>query len=255
MPFGGFPASAANGLLGELYRDLKYIGRISFEKFAQPIRQDASRRELLASFHKDFPKHDPALTDLVSYSEWHESDKDWREGKGLWCAATFGELPHIWTNVERFAAYEAGLLRFHRAGGEARRTFVIGADMHPDITRYDLYRTLRRHEALGFKPHVCSVLDLRRATEQLGVNCDTVVSFNSRIVYLTRSLDEGDPIMVRSVDMRLANRIEHVVSRLWKGSRPAQEFLRDHNWNVPDSIHDQIARDIETVEELARPVS
>ncbi|MBV8800937.1 MAG: hypothetical protein JO208_14165 [Alphaproteobacteria bacterium] len=208
MPFE-IPSSAANGLLGEVYRDLKAVAKESFKGLTRPMRERAERRALLSQFHPDFANEEPALTDLVSYSEWHETDKDWREGKGLWCAATHGEMAAIWTNADRFPSYEARLLQYRRFGGETRRLFVIGPEIYRDAARFALFRTLRRHHALGFQPRVCAKINLQELAHRLDeLKADTVACFNSHISYFIRCRVDADPLMVRSIDIRRASRIE-----------------------------------------------
>jgi hypothetical protein len=243
--------SQAGSLPGEAYRDARSIIIRTAASAMQPFKRRNERRAILAAFQQDFPDHGPKVTDIADYGMWHESDADWTVGNGSLHSTTYGELPHIWTRPERFVRYEAHLLRYIRAGGEAYRVFVLGPELHSDAGRFPLYRTLRRHVELGFKPHVRSVLDLQKAAAELGVSCDTFGTLNGRIAYFLQSHDNGDPTMVRSVDAALAFKAQSLCRQLLKGSSSASEFFERHPWEIPPTVIEDIRRDIETIQELA----
>lgn len=221
-----------------------------------PSRDQIDDRSVLRSFSPAFLKHSTATTHLVDYVAWHESDEDWREGNGLLSTATYGELPHFWARPEHFAIFEARLLRYLRAGGETRRVFVLGPEVRNDATLLLLYRTLKRHEALGFHPHVHSVLDLGRAVHALNIACDMFASFNGRIAYFLRCPADGMPTMVRSIEAVIASKTQNQLMRLWHSSTPAADFFARHSLEIPDELLQTIRRDIETIEDIAfKPVA
>jgi len=248
------PISGLDGLAGEVYRDIKTAATWFVNGVGRPFKHHRDSRAALAAFHHDFPNHGIAVTSLVNYAAWHESDQDWRDGNGLLSSATFGELPHLWTRVERFARYEARLLRFIRSGGEVRRVFVIDDDLSVNAKRLPLYGTLSRHKALRFKPHVLGINDLVDAAKAVGVHSDLLGCFNGRIAYFFQFHDDSNPTMVRTVDSTIVRKVENVVAQLWKRSSTVEAFFRRHSIEVPDQLKEQIRRDIETVEELAYQV-
>jgi hypothetical protein len=245
------PISGLDGLTGEVYRDIKAAATWFVNRVARPFKHHRDSREALAAFNPDFPNHGIAVTSLVNYAEWHESDQDWRDGNGLLSSATFGELPHLWTRVERFARYEARLLRFIRSGGEVRRVFVIDDDLSDSVKRFPLYSTLSRHKALRFKPHILGINDLLDAAKAVDVRSDVLASFNGRIAYFFQCHDDSNPTMVRTLEPAIVRKVENVVAQLWKRSSTVEAFFRRHHIEVPDQLKEQIGRDIETVEELA----
>lgn len=243
--------SGSDGLSGEIYRDIKRVGGRLANGIARPFKRYLDERTALAAFHPEFRSHGRGVTALVDYVKWHESDKDWREGNGLLCAATYGELPHFWTRVERFARYEARLFRFLRSGGEVRRVFVIAHELAYDSTRFLLYRTLRRHLALRFAPRVLGVIDLEDAAAAMGVHTNMIGCLNSRIAYFFQCHDDGYPTMVRTEEPVITYKAQRVFERLWKKSSSATDFFHRHHFEVPEEIEQQVRRDIETVEEIA----
>lgn len=246
MSEGG--ASSPSGIYGHVYKDVKEAGK----RLARPMMVHAERRRLIASIRPDLAHHDKKLTDLVDYVTWHEQRKDWEEGNGLLTAATLRELNYIWGRPERFALYEAGLLRFRRAGGEVRRTFVIDSHITDRASYYTLYRVLMRHEALGFSPHIISDLDASAARAQVGVACHTMASFNSRVCYLIKELNGQDPAFLRSLDPRLVSKVQDVVSNLWeKESYDVSWFLKNYPLEIPNEITRLINDDIAAIETLA----
>lgn len=245
------PISGLDGLAGEVYRDIKKAATWFVNGVARPFKRYSDSREALAAFNQDFPNHGIGVTALVNYAQWHESDRDWRDGNGLLSSATFGELPHLWTRIDRFARYEARLLRFIRSGGEVRRVFVIDDDLSYNAKRFPLYSTLSRHKALRFKPHVLGINDLVDAAKVVGVQSDVLGCFNGRIAYFLQCHDDSDPTMVRTLDSAIVGKVENVIAQLWKRSSTAEAFFRRHRIEVPDQLKEQIRRDIETVEELA----
>lgn len=240
--------SGASGVFAEVYRDAKNIGN---RFIIEPYKRMRAARVALASFHPDFPSHGVEQTHLVDYLAWHERDSDWLSGNGLLMTATHGEMPHLWTRVDRFAPYEARLLRFIRSGGTIRRVFLIRHDLHNDVTRFMLYRTLRRHMALNFNPHVCSYMTVQKASRAIDVCCDTLGCFNGRIAYFLQSHEDAVPSMVRSFEPVVLHKTGSVLQDLWAGSEPASALLRRRPFDVPQEITSEIERDIETVEELA----
>lgn len=245
------PPIGLDGLSGEVYRDLKTMGRWFLDGVAEPFKHHLDAHRALAAFNPDFPSHGVEVTALVDYSKWHESDKDWRSGNGLLASATYGELPHLWTRPERFARYEARLHRFARAGGDMRRIFVIHHDLADNASRLSLYRTLIRHQALGFKPHILGVTDLEDAAAAAGVRSDVLGCFNGGIAYFLQSHDEMHPTMVRTIDPVTTYKVNSVLAQLWRESSTADEFFARHHIEVPDELKQQIQRNIDTVEELA----
>lgn len=245
------PIIGLDGLGGQLYRDIKAAATWFVSGVARPFKYHRDSREALAAFNRAFPNHGVAVTSLVNYAEWHESDRDWRDGNGLLSSATFGELPHLWTRVDRFARYEARLLRFVRSGGEVRRVFVIDDELSDDVKRFPLYSTLSRHKALCFNPHVLGINDLVDAAKAVGVRSDVLSSFNGRISYFFQCHDDSNPTMVRTIDPVIVRKVEKVMALLWKRSSTVEAFFRRHRIEVPVQLKEQIRRDIETVEELA----
>lgn len=245
------PIKGLDGLAGQVYRDIKAVTTRFANGVSRPFKYHRNSREALAAFNHAFPNHGIAVTSLVNYAEWHESDQDWRDGNGLLSSATFGELPHLWTRVDRFARYEARLLRFIRSDGEVRRVFVIDDDLSDNVKRLPLYRTLSRHKALGFDPHVLGINDLVDAAKAVGVQSDVLGCFNGRIAYFFQCHDDSNPTMVRTIDPAMARKVEKMVTQLWKRSSTVEAFFGRHRIEVPDELKEQIRRDIETVEELA----
>jgi len=240
-------------LVNRVEQLLKECGKVFGNHFiVEPYKRKKAVKDALASFHPDFPSHGIEATTLVDYLEWHESDSDWGAGNGLLTTATYGELPHLWTRVDRFAPYEARLLHFIRNGGTVRRVFLIRHELHNDSTRFMLYRTLKRHIALNFNPHVCSHLAVQKAADTIGIHCDTLGFFNGRIAYFLQSHEDTVPTMVRSVDQVVLRNTGNILQNLWNQSEPASNLFKRRRFDVPKAISLEIERDIETVEEIAR---
>jgi hypothetical protein len=251
MPDEKPPSPVPSGLLAELYRDLRRGAIALFHTAAAPLQQQLAQNKALTDFHPDFITHERDVTQLVDYAGWHEGSDDWREGNGLLVSSTFGELPSIWARPERYMFFESGLVRFIRAGGEVRRTFIIGREMVDAGSRLSLYRTLRRHHALKFQPRVRTVHDLNRATKTIDVACDMVASFNGRISYFLRAQADNDPTMVRTVHKDFTSNVENFVKTFWEDATPAESFMNKYPIDLPPSLVAAMEEDLQNIHAMA----
>jgi hypothetical protein len=234
-----------------LYEDAKKAIVWIVGPLFRPVKTRWQRRSILSTFAPAFADHCPEVTDLVDYFGWHTSAHDWTTGKGVLIAATYGELLCFWTSPERFVNYEAHLLRFISGGGETRRVFLLGPDLADTVRLWALQRTLLRHHELGFKPRVCSNLDLQTQKDDLRVKCDMCGVLNGRFAYFFRFSDELGPLMVRTTDPDTVNRAENAVNSLWKGSESFEDWYTRQPYDLPEELRLQIDRDIAAVRNVA----
>jgi hypothetical protein len=66
------PISGLDGFAGEVYRDIKEVGKWFVNGAAKPFKHYHDTRKALAAFHPYFPKHGVEVTALVDYAKWHE---------------------------------------------------------------------------------------------------------------------------------------------------------------------------------------
>ncbi len=238
-----------------MYEDAKsLIARIGMPLVA-PMRRRLHRKALLGYFSADFAHHPAHITDIVDYYTFYEHVDNWLTGNGVLNAATYGETLRFWTTPHIFLPYEAKLMRFLKRGGDVRRIFVIGPEVHDPIRFLAMYRTLKRHEALGFHPHVLSVVDLQPEVERIGISCDMFGVLNGSIVYFFRFPENDEPIMVRTTDRKQSNAAEKVFATLWRKAHTSDSWISRWHTSIPKSIRDIIKRDIECVEMLSEESS
>jgi len=240
------------GIPEGVYEDAKRLLRCLLHPVADPFIRRSQRKAILSRFSPQFASHPPAVTSLVDYFAWHEDDTDWKEGNGLLGSVTYGELLHLWTNPKLFVAYEAHLLRFISRGGETNRTFLLGWDLADPICLWALLRTLKRHEALGFKPRVRSVLDFRSEAKAFGVHCDMFGVINGRISYFLEVPPGSLPLMLRTTDTRIVERASHYVHHFWKNAESAEKWASRQPTELPEDMRKQVEIDIAAVQEVAR---
>jgi len=201
-----------------MYDDAKAVLAKLGTPVINPIKRRFQRKTLLRLFSPDFAQHPNAITQVIDYYTFHENVENWLEGKGILNAASYGETIRFWTLPDIFLPYEAKLVRFLKRGGEVRRIFLVGPEIHDPIRAWALYRTLKKHDALGFKPHVQSVVDLQREISRVGIACDMFGILNGAIGYFFRFPENDAPLMIRTTDNRTATKSDNAFFGLWKNS-------------------------------------
>jgi hypothetical protein len=203
-----------------LYQDAKRLLRGLVNPIWGPIRNELERQRFIRSIGLEPRNHPWEITGFVDYDNWIEDDFEWELGNGLLCAATYGEVSHMWLTPDRFVPYEAQMLRFIDGGGEVRRIFCYAGDLAQPERRWELQRVLLRHMALGLNPRVLSSIDLKHALrKQLQIRCDMFGVLNGQISYFLNFPDPNPPQMLRSKHKDLTARAENEFNQLWAGAR------------------------------------
>ena len=237
--------------ISELYGDAKAVVARLGHPLLSPIKRSYQRRTILNLFSPKLTHHPRTVTEIVDYYTFHEHAEHWLGGKGILNAATYGETVRFWTDPNIFLPYEAKLVRFMKRGGEVRRVFLIGPEIHDPMRAWALYRTLKRHDALRFAPHVLSVIDLQKAIADTGIACDMFGVLNGEVGYFFRFPENDAPLMVRTTDLGTAAGADNVFTALWRSASTFKAWTDRWTRSVPKEIEDLIHRDIECVSILA----
>lgn len=237
--------------INKMYDDAKVILTKLGNPIIDPLRRRIRRKTLLRLFSPDFASHPADVTAFVDYYTFHEHVESWLSGKGTLNSAPYGETLRFWTMPNMFLPYEAKLMRFLRRGGEARRIFLIGPEIHDSMREWALYRTLKRHDALGFKPRVRSVIDLQAEIFRFGTACDMFGVLNGSIGYFFRFPENDSPLMLRTNDITIATRADNAFKRLWDDANTFKSWSSRWQPSVPEEIERLVKRDIECVEILS----
>lgn len=235
-----------------IYEDARRLLKAIAKPVAQPVRDRLRRRRMLALFAPEMSKHPRSVTDLVDYYGWHEDESDWTTKKGFLVSCSFGEVLRLWIQPDHFVPYEARLLRFHDAGGEVERVFLLGADLADPIRLWALQRVLMRHEILGFEPRVRTMLDLRQAVGVLGVSADMAAVLNGEVAYFLRYPPDDEVLMLRTRDPALAQHAENALHDFSRGAEPFASWYSRQQYKLPAEVLKHVELDVEAVQNVAR---
>jgi len=245
-----FVTEATGAALADLIRhEVPKLGRAAGHLLRQAGSRSAHEIALLRSFGEDLLRDPPETTHSVDYVSWHEDDLDWRAGNGVLMAATFGEIPHIWTDQQTCVPYEARLRRFIKSGGMVQRVFVLKSELTSLDARRRLFTVLRRHQMLGFDPKVEIE---QRAKRLFTVNCDTIACLNGRISYLVRTPRNEPPVMVRSTRPALSWRIHSQVQDIWDEAEPADRLFDRYGREELALVEEEAEAQARNVDNLER---
>lgn len=235
----------------KMYDDARTVLGKMGAPIVTPITRRLHRRTVLRLFSPELTHHPKSVTEVVDYYTFHEHVDHWLAGKGILNAATYGETVRFWTEPNIFLPYEARLVRFLKRGGEIRRVFLIGPEIHDPMRAWALYRTLKRHDALSFAPRILSVVDLQKAISDTGIACDMFGVLNGEIGYFFRFPENDAPLMVRTSDSSTAAGADNAFTTLWRSASTFKAWTDRWTRSVPKEIEDLIHRDIECVSILS----
>lgn len=234
-----------------IYEDAKRLLKAVAKPVVQPARDRLRRRRSLALFAPNISKHPRSVTDLVDYYGWHEDESDSTSKKGFLVSCSVGEILRLWVQPDHFVPYEARLLRFHNAGGEVERVFLLGADLADPLRLWALQRVLMRHEILGFEPKVRTMLDLRQALGILGVSADMAAVLNGEVAYFLRYPSDDEVLMLRTRDPVLTQHVENVLHDFSRGVQPFRAWYSRQQYKLPAEVIKQVELDVEAVQNVA----
>jgi hypothetical protein len=238
-----------------MYKDIKDGLKYVTNKIFKPYIENRNRKQILKSFSDDFEKDTENQTQIVDYYVWHEENNDWENGNGHLGISSYGELYHFWSVPNNFILYEAKLLRFIRNGGKINRLFLLGPEIGDIGGLWTTASVFKRHQALGFSPKVLSVLDLRHELKTLGVNCDMYGVLNGRIAYFLKFPLNAPPVMVRTENKKIIDKIENSQSRLWKNATYSESWIKKKNIYLPKEIIDQVNIHVSAISDISKTTS
>lgn len=238
-----------------IYEDAKKLLRKAVEPVALPLRKRRERKALLESFSERFTSHPSSITDFVNYIQWHEEDADWKQGSGLLASATYGEIFRLWTVADLFVVYEAHLLRFLRKGGETRRVFLVRGEVGDPIRLLALERTMFRHQLLGFKPKVASVVHLQDEMKKVGVRCEMFGILNSRIAYFFQFPINQEPLMLRTIEPTIVQQAENHHHRIFEIAELFETWYKRQRIHLPLELREQVETECQWIHAAAKAPS
>lgn len=196
---------------------LDVLGTLFTSPKSQTTKCESPR--ILKRFSKQFLGHTLDQTRVIDYFDWHESSEDLHLGTGLLRSATYGEFDHLWADATnmRFAIYEAMIKDFIDVhGGESRRVFVLDKrDFNNAARKQFVLSVLERHERLGLQPRLMLSSEFRKVRALMSVECDTFGLFNEWIAYFYQCRDDAPPLVIRSIDPKIARIAEIGHDYLW----------------------------------------
>jgi hypothetical protein len=234
-----------------VYKDAKRLIKFLATPIIKPFQQNSQQKSILRSFSDDFLNHSNDNTNTISYFHWEEEDEIWQKGNGLMCSSTYGELHSLWANPDMFVIYEAHLKRFIDHGGSIRRVFLVGGELADPVRLCLLQRALLRHEMLGFKPRILSILDLKKELRELGINCTMVAVINGRVSYFFRFPESSDPLMIRTIDKKSIFKAEETSLNLWKKAEEFPTWYQRQKYKLSSELIKQVELEASAVSNVS----
>jgi hypothetical protein len=198
----------------------------------QLAKRDA-REEMekaLASFSPDLVSGAFDKSRVFDYFRWNDEADAWNPDLGEVLGTSFREIDRLWSNPLFYTTYEAGLIRFKKAGGKIERTMVAGVELAIPSLELMLLKTGLRQAVLGFPPRIAHHLDISHIMRRLGVDTQMIGIVGGHTAYFMRIYP--DAVAVKTTDKRFIGRAWECYRDLSAQAMDFEEWVKNRSFNI-----------------------
>ncbi len=201
------------------------------------IRRQLTKRDEWEQMEKSLASFSPDLVSgafdksrVFDYFRWNDEADAWNPELGEVLGTSFREIDRLWSDPRFYTTYEAGLVRFKKAGGQIERTIVVGAELAIPSLELLLLQTGLRQAVLGFPPRIAHHLDISSIMRRLEVDTQMIGIVGGHTAYFMRIYP--DAVAVKTTDKRFIGRALACYRELSLQSMNFEEWVKKRSFNV-----------------------